>query len=189
LRRRLANDDDSLIQAVALGDSAALGMLLRRHRQWVTRLLVAFTHNTDEAEDLAQDVFTRLYRHAAHYHARGNFTAWLRRIAVNRGSSYLQNRDPPALVPMAILEETPTDFHTDPLFAVLKESLHSEIHDAITQLPDDQRDALLLRCFLGLTVPEIARRQNCPEGTVKSRLSNGLRRVRKLLDDEQASEE
>ncbi len=181
MRRRYANDDD-LIRATAQGDSVAFAELMRRHRRWVTRTLQAFTPNSDEAEDLTQDVFTRMYRHAAGYRVRGGFIAWLRRIAINTGSTYLHRRQPQALVPLSTLDETPAQ-GTDPLLMVLERSLEKEIQDAITGLPKDQRDALLMRCFLGLTVPEIARQQNCPEGTIKSRLSNGLKRVRALLTE------
>lgn len=180
MRRRTENDDD-LIRAVAQDDASAFAELQRRHRFWVTRMLVSFTRNADEAQDLTQEVFTRVYRHASTYRTRGGFVAWVRRIAMNTGNTYLQRREPGAFVPLTLLEDTPSEVATDPLLQVVEQSLQREIYQAISGLPDEQREALLLRCFLGLTVPEIAQRQQCPEGTVKSRLSHGLRRVRTLL--------
>jgi RNA polymerase sigma-70 factor (ECF subfamily) len=162
---------------------------MHRHRRWVTRTLDSFTRNREEAEDLTQEAFTRMYRHAGSYRTRGGFVGWLRRITINTGNSYLQRREPHALVPFALLDDAPDHTTADPLLAVLAKSLQTEIRDAIGQLPEEQRDAILMHCFLGMTVPEIARRQQCPDGTVKSRVSNGLRRVRaRLAETEEATE-
>jgi RNA polymerase sigma-70 factor (ECF subfamily) len=182
IRRRIANDDD-LIRLVAGGDTAAFAELTRRHRQWVHRLLLSFTRDADQAEDLTQEAFTRALRFAGSYHGRGAFVAWLRRIAINTGNLHAQRRGQLALVPLAEVGEgvaTAGD-GADPVFVVLAGSLQADIRAALTALPVDQRDAIVLRYFGGLTVLEIARAQRCPEGTVKSRIHHGLRRVRETL--------
>jgi RNA polymerase sigma-70 factor (ECF subfamily) len=183
MRRRIAKDDD-LIRMVARGDTDAYAELMRRHRRWVHRLLLSFTNDADQAEDLTQETFTRVLRHAASYHGRGAFVAWLRRIAVNTGNLYARRRGQLAVVPLeGVGDGAFVDAGADPLFAVLSSSLQADIHAALTALPAEQRDALMLRYFGGLTVPEIARAQHCPEGTAKSRLHHGLRRVRDALTE------
>jgi RNA polymerase sigma-70 factor (ECF subfamily) len=180
--RRLTAKDDDLIQMVARGDAAAFAELMRRHRRWIHRLLVAFTHDADQAEDLTQETFTRALQYAGSYRGRGAFVAWLRRIAVNVGNVHARRRGQFALVPLdSVGEGDMLDGGADPMLAVLSGSLQADIRAALTSLPADQRHTLTLRYFVGLTIPEIARVQRCPEGTAKSRLHHGLRRVREAL--------
>lgn len=180
MRRPIGGDDDSLIQRVVCGDTAAFAALVRRHRPWVCRLLRAFTHNSDSAEDLAQEVFTRLHRHAASYRSRGQFVAYLKRIALNVGRSHLRREGNVTLVCFDELTEA-TDENV--LDEVLARGVAAEVRTAIEALPTDQREAVLLHYFAGLTVPEIATRAACPEGTVKSRLFHGIRKVRATLEE------
>src|SRR5690349_12694415 len=167
MRRRTA-EDDQLIRMVAHGDAAAFAELMRRHRRWVHRLLTAFTRDPDQAEDLTQETFTRALRHAAGYRGgRGAFVPWLRRIAINVGNLHARRRGHLPLMPLEVIAEgNMADAGADPLLAVLSGSLQAEIHAALATLPDDQRQALVLRYFGGLAVLEIARVQRCPEGTV-----------------------
>jgi len=184
MRRRTA-EDDQLIRMVAGGDATAFAELMRRHRRWVHRLLTAFTRDPDQAEDLTQEAFTRALRHATSYRGgRGAFVPWLRRIAVNFWNLHARRRGQLPLVPLeSVTEGTVADAGADPLLAVLSSSLQADIHAVLTTLPDDQREALVLRYFGGITVLEIARLQRCPEGTVKSRLHHGLRRVRETITE------
>ena len=106
--RRLASDDD-LIRAAASGEDAAFSELMRRHRDWVRRLMGAFVRDREQSEDLAQEVFCRVHEHIGEYVAQGKFTAWLKRVAVNVARDHLLRRKRAVLVPLDILENTPAE--------------------------------------------------------------------------------
>ena len=174
--------DDDLMQAVATGDEGAFDILVVRHRNWVYRLLHAFTHNPDQAEDLVQEVFCRVHVQAVHYTAQGQFVAWLKRIAVNMGKDYLTQQQRAAFVPLSEVQEMPdSNARTDPLASLMTQLVHDEVRDAILTLPDDQRLAVVMRFFGAMSVQEIAWAMKCPEGTIKSRLFHGLRRIRERV--------
>jgi RNA polymerase sigma-70 factor, ECF subfamily len=180
--RRTTGTDDSLIERAASGDQAAFAELTRRHRPWVVRALRAFVQSNDGAEDLAQEVFTQLFRSAGRYRGDGRFIAFLKAIALNVGRTHLRRGGRASLVSWDDVGEPLAE---DLVEAVLGRALQADIRDAIARLPQDQRDALLLRHFAGLSIPEIAQRLGCVEGTVKSRLHHGLRKVRATLTKEE----
>jgi RNA polymerase sigma-70 factor (ECF subfamily) len=173
--------DDDLIQAIAVGDAIAAAELVRRHRGWVCNLLYAFTRHKEQAEDLTQEAFCRVIHHAGDYVGQGQFTAWLKRIAVNLGRNHL-SRHRLTTVSLSECEYVVTDDRgTDPMALLMDEVIHTEIRQAIQSLPEDQKRTLVMRYFSGMTVPQIAEVMQCPEGTVKSRLFHGLRRIRQRI--------
>lgn len=173
--------DDELMRTIAAGDAAAAAELMRRHRGWVCNLLYAFTRQKEQAEDLTQEAFCRVVHHAGDYVGQGQFTAWLKRIAVNLGRNHL-SRHRLSTVSLSECEYVATgDQRTDPLALLMDEVTHTEIRQAIQSLPDDQKRTLVLRFYSGMTVPQIAEVLQCPEGTVKSRLFHGLRRIRQRI--------
>jgi RNA polymerase sigma-70 factor (ECF subfamily) len=175
--------DDDLMGAVAGGDSAAFDVLLHRHRCWVRSIVVAFVRDPDLAEDLVQEVFTRVHANAARYVPQGQFVAWVKRIAVNLGRSAF--RRPRSDISLSDLDDSQD--HTgvvDPTALLMQEAVSQEVRDAVASLPDDQRLAVVMRYFGAMSIAEIAWAMQCPEGTVKSRIFHGLRRVRACLSGE-----
>ncbi len=184
-----AHTEDDLMQAIANGDKPAFDTLVRRHRSWVYRLLRAFTHNHDEAEDLTQEVFFRVHRHAPQYTAQGQFIAWLKRIAVNIGNDFHAQRHKAAFIPLSECQDVPADQgSTDPLNMLMAQEISAELREAILSLPDDQRITLVMRYFGAMSVQEIAWAMKCPDGTTKSRLFHGLRRIREWVSAQSTQE-
>jgi RNA polymerase sigma-70 factor (ECF subfamily) len=187
MRRRTAtstsSSDDDLMRAAGCGEEAAFSELIRRHRGWVCALLRTIVRDRETAEDLAQETFCRLHRHRGGYAARGQFVPWLKRIAVNIARDFLRRQGEAVFVGLEALEGTPSpdDDPRRPEAALLARGLRDELRAAIAALPDDQRRAVVLRYFGDHSVRDIARVMSCPEGTVKSRLFHGLRRVRDRL--------
>jgi|SRR5579871_5416814 len=178
--------DDDLMQAITDGDGAASAELVRRHRGWVCNLIYAFTHDKDQAEDLTQEVFCRVVKHASDYVTQGRFTAWLKRIAVNIGRNYLSRT---RLIPTVSLSECEYvgtgSGGTDPMALIMEEELHATVRQALQSLPDAQKRVIEMRYFSAMTVQEIAEVVQCPEGTVKSRLFHGLRRIRRRIREDE----
>ncbi|HZT44397.1 MAG TPA: sigma-70 family RNA polymerase sigma factor [Chthonomonadaceae bacterium] len=181
MRYREGTDDD-LVRAIAEGDPAAFSELMQRHRRWVFNLLSTITHDREQAEDLTQEVFTRVHRHAGCYRGQGQFPAWLKKIAVNLARSYLTRQKQAPLLSLSTLEvELAQDERFDPMMAFLSKGLQEEIRAAIASLPDEQRLAVIMRYFGGMSIQDIAWAMQCAEGTIKSRIFHGLRSVRAIV--------
>jgi len=176
--------DDELMLAAAEGSEEAFAALMERHRDWVRWLLRAFVRDADLVEDLAQETFARVYRHRQEYIPRGNFVAWLKRIAVNQAKDCLRRQKTRAESPLEGEEELlVADRRYEPMAAVANGCLQEDLRAAIQRLPDEQRLPVIMHYFGDMTLPDIAWAMRCPVGTVKSRLFYGLRRVRQMLTD------
>jgi RNA polymerase sigma-70 factor, ECF subfamily len=183
--RRTTGTDDDLLQRAARGDQSAFDELVRRHRPWVQGTLRAFAQKGDGVEDLTQEVFTQLHRSAPRYRGQGQFVAFLKAITLNVGRTYLRRAGRATLVSWEDIDDPAGE---DVVSTVLARVLHTRLSEAIQTLPRDQRDAIQLRYFAGLSVPEIAQRQACAEGTVKSRLHHSLRKLRAELREQNPEE-
>ena len=179
--QRLASDDD-LMQAAAAGDPTAFSELTERHRGWVRSLMFAFVRDAEQADDLTQDAFCRAFQHLDGYEPQGHFTAWLKRIAINRAKDFLRRQKQATVVPLHECEEAPaTDRRGDPLAALASGALRDDLRSAIEALPDEQRLAVVMYYFGDMSLQDIGWALQCPVGTVKSRLFYALRRVRQTL--------
>jgi RNA polymerase sigma-70 factor, ECF subfamily len=179
--QRLASDDN-LMQAAAEGDEGAFGELMRRHQGWVRALMMTFVRDAEQADDLTQEAFCRIYQHRDGYDAQGHFTAWLKRIAANLAKDYLRKQKQATLVPLDEWEELPaTDRRCDPLAALASGVLRDDLRAAIEGLPDEQRLPVVMHYFGDMSLQDIAWAMKVPVGTVKSRLFYALRRVRGTL--------
>ena len=177
--------DDELMRAAAEGDRSAFSELVLRHREWVRSLAYAFVQDEAAAEDLAQEAFCRAYDRREAYVPEGKFVPWLKRIAVNLCRDALRRRKGRESVSWEALEVEQADPRGwDPMEALTSEALSADLRDAMGVLPDEQRLALAMYYFGNMSVQEIAWAMNCPAGTVKSRLFNGLRRVRRTLTEQ-----
>jgi RNA polymerase sigma-70 factor (ECF subfamily) len=176
--------DDELMLAAAEGSEEAFAVLMERHRDWVRWLLRAFVRDADQVEDLAQETFARVYRYRQEYIPRGNFVAWLKRIAVNQAKDFLRRQKTRAESPLEDEEALLTvDRRYEPMAVLANGCLQEELREAVQCLPDEQRLPVIMHYFGDMTLPDIAWAMRCPVGTVKSRLFYGLRRVRRMLAD------
>jgi RNA polymerase sigma-70 factor, ECF subfamily len=182
--------DDDLMQAAHGGEEAAFSELVRRHRSWVRWLMLAFVRDEDQAEDLTQEAFCRVYQHAGEYRPQGNFPAWMKRIAINLARDYLRRQRRATLISLSGIEDSVEDIQPfDPAEALASDVLRQELRDAIQSLPDEQRLALVMHYFGDMSLQDIAWVLKCPVGTVKSRLFYALRRVRATLTARWENEE
>jgi RNA polymerase sigma-70 factor (ECF subfamily) len=178
------------MRAACGGEEAAFSELVRRHRGWVRWLMLAFVGDADQAEDLTQEAFCRVFRHAGDYRPQGNFPAWMKRIAINCARDYLRQQRRATFISLSGLEESLADTQPfDPAEALASGVLHQELRDAIEALPDEQRLALVMHYFGDMSLQDIAWALKCPVGTVKSRLHYALRRVRATLTARWENEE
>jgi RNA polymerase sigma-70 factor (ECF subfamily) len=144
------------------------------------------------AEDLAQDVFLRVYRGAGRYRAEARFSTWLYRIAVNvclnetrklRKNFMTRSIDQPTGDdPDSRMPEYPDENQAPADDAISSCQRDDQIHRALQALPDPQRIALVLRIYDEFPYEEIARQMNASEGKVKTLIFRGRQRLREALE-------
>jgi RNA polymerase sigma-70 factor (ECF subfamily) len=164
---------EALLHRVAAGDHAALGDLYDRYAGLAYGLALHIVRDAAEAQDVVQEAFVQVWRQAGRYdRARGSPEAWVCTITRTRALDRLRRRaarreEPSLPAPTAASASTP-----DEALAV---------RSALRSLSQEQRQALELAYFEGLTQSEIARRLGEPLGTVKSRIRAGMMRLREAL--------
>ncbi len=193
--------DEDLMLDLKEGSQAAFTELMGRHRGPIVNFLNRLIGDRDRAEDLAQEVFLRVYRHAGTYRVTARFTTWLYTIASNLGKNELRNRARRKNVsmedaPRELSQEdyhhgTREDFLTPDRVTDLKDR-KAKVRSAIDSLPEHFRLMLVMRDMEGFSYEEIASMQGLPLGTVKSRINRARlefkRRIEPLLTETRAND-
>lgn len=179
-------DDDALAERARDGELDAFNLLVRRYERRVFGLCLGMLRSPAAAEDAAQDAMIAAWRALDGYRG-GNFAAWLMRIASNRCRDELRRRKrrPSASLDLMVEEHgdawSPPDEGRSPELAALDAETGRVLLVALEQLPEEQRQAVLLSDVQGLAYREIAEAMDSSIGTVKSRLNRGRARMRQLL--------
>jgi RNA polymerase sigma-70 factor (ECF subfamily) len=162
--------DEELAGLAAHGDEPALRELLRRYERPLSSFIHRHTSGRD-VEDLYQETWLRVVRHAARFDRTKRFSTWLFQIAVNLCRDW-HRRPPPE----------PTDVPDTPESDVALAASDARLDAArlLAQLPEPQREVVILRYYHDLTEEETARILGCPQGTVKSRLHHALAHLARL---------
>lgn len=181
--------DAALVRQVAGGDRDALAKLYDRFSRPLYAVALRILHDATEAEDVVHDVFISVWQKAATFEpARCSALGWAIALTRNRAIDRLRTRrrrhellDASAPADLGY-EENATDAKTSSGELWLKEKA-TAVRRAVTELSTEQRQALELAFFSGLTQQEIAARLKEPLGTVKARIRRGLLKLRDLLAD------
>jgi RNA polymerase sigma-70 factor (ECF subfamily) len=175
--------DVDLLHAIVQRDEAALASLYDRYRVILFGLLVRILGSREEAEDILQEVFIQVWRRAADFdEERGKVFTWLVTLSRSRAIDRLRQLSARERLAMATAQEAPPEA-SDAAEDAYRSEQKEIVAGALAQLPDDQRQALLLAYFEGLTQTEIATRLNTPLGTVKTRMRSGMIKLREVLGD------
>ncbi len=182
-------EDEALIQAIAKGQSAALGILYDRYGRLVFSLAYQVLNDDAVAEEITQEVFLQIWTKAGTFQSElGKVSTWLTSITRHRAIDTLRRRHvrPEGhRVEWDSLEENEEPQWADPLnvAAQVESNIQSlAIRQAIAQLPKDQQQALALAFFHGLSHQEIANTTGNPLGTVKTRIRLGMQKLRQILE-------
>jgi len=179
--------DAELMLRVRDGDGASFGVLLEKHRSSVVHFLYRMTQNSPVAEELAQEVFLRVYRSRATYEPTAKFTTWLFRIATHLALNALRDHKYERLQERLDDDssELPSRQLSDARPSVEQQMVYQarldEVRQAIAALPEKQRAAVLMHKYEEMEYSQIAKVLNCSESAVKSLLFRAYEALRARL--------
>ena len=177
--------DHELVKRVQRGDSAAFDLLVRKYQHRIAGLIGRYIPDWSECQDVAQETFLRAYRAIGNFRGDAQFYTWLHRIAVNTAKNHLvaHNRRPPTDdIDIADAEQYASGMrlrdNDTPERELMRQQLEQTVMRAVEALPEELRVAITLREVDGLSYEEIAKKMDCPIGTVRSRIF----RAREAID-------
>ena len=172
------------------GDDDAFDRLMERNRQTVLNLVYRFVGNSNEAEDLAQEVFLKIYRSKERYLPKAKFTTWLYRITANLCLNYRRDQKRRRMFPLTLVGEDREADHERkhsqqqperPGDRLDREEIRFQVRDALNSLPENQRIALILSKYEELPYREIAEIVDSTEKAIKSLLHRARTNLRTQL--------
>jgi RNA polymerase sigma-70 factor (ECF subfamily) len=179
--------DAELVKRVQAGDKAAFDILVQKYQHKVVNLINRFVSDQTECYDIAQDAFIKAYRAIGNFRGDSQFYTWLYRIAANTAKNHLASmarKSPSYSVDVDDAEhyegESRLKEYATPENLLLTDEIERTVFQAIEELPDDLKSAIMLREIEGLSYEEIAEVMDCPIGTVRSRIF----RARDAIDRE-----
>ena len=181
--------DEELLAAIRAGDTDSLGTLVLRWQEPLFRFVYRMLPRTEDARDICQETFLRVLKKANRFREGSRFSTWMYQIALNLCRDKLRKRKRWRLV---MSEGSEFDERVasgtlgsraedDPSLAIESSENRSAVLRALQEIPDEQREVLVLKEFEGLKFREIAELLECPESTVKSRMYYGLNGMRAAL--------
>jgi len=180
-------DDEMLIKRFKEGDISAFDELMSRYNRQIYYLAFRMTKNREDAEDISQEVFVRIFKSLSKWKPRASFYTWLRTVAVNlcidhhrarvrRQTQPLENKE-------GVVMDIPINSSEDPIRIAESGELMQRILRATDELSPRQRKAFMLFHYGGLSLKEAAEIMGCAVGTIKAHLNRATAKMRDLLKD------
>lgn len=180
--------DHELVSRAQEGDRRAFDLLVLKYQQKVASLIARYIRDSSEVMDVTQDAFLKAYRALPGFRGESAFYTWLYRIAINTVKNHLvaQGRRPPGDdVEAEVAEQMDMGGRLremgTPESHLLTDEIARTVQQALDDLPEDLRTAIVLREFDGLSYEEIATAMECPIGTVRSRIFRAREAIDKRL--------
>ncbi len=181
-RQYLYRADEDLMPLVEAADAEAFAALYDRHGRAAYSLAYRNMGDRQEAEDVVQEAFIRVWRSAGGYRVgRGSVRTWILSIVHNRGIDQIRSRAHLRRKQDKIEASAPTSEPSEAFAETWKNSQREQVREALDTLPQEQLQILELAYFSGYTHVEIAEFLDVPLGTVKSRMRLGLKKMRDYL--------
>lgn len=181
--------DSEMLRAVMAGDGTAYRGLVEKYQARVYALVYGMLRNREDARDVTQEAFVKAYRNLDSFRVDASFYTWLYRIALNLAIDFMRKRRRRESggfdegIATRDDDGAIADMHSEdgPSRQLERKQLFTKLVDALEQLPDDQRQVILLREVEGLQYREIADVMGVPEGTIMSRLFYARKKLQQLL--------
>jgi RNA polymerase sigma-70 factor, ECF subfamily len=191
----LATDDLTLVKRVRNGDQRAFKLLVERYQRKVYAVALGMLKDKEEAMDVSQEAFVKVYKYLDHFKGDSSFYTWLYRITVNICIDVIRKRAGAGGEPVEFDETQALDLSqanigalgsrlgTNPQKSALRRELADKIQEALATVPEKHRAILLLREIEGMSYEELSRTLDIPKGTVMSRLFHARTKVQKILSE------
>ncbi len=177
-----------LLELALQGDTACFGELIERWQRRIYGFICRYVGNTDEAQDLTQDTFTKAYRNLDRLADPERFSSWLYTIALNECRMRFRKRRKIQLVslPDEQSEAVPVPLKDEAASPEAKLAVKEDVRvlrEAFDKLPEEQREVILMKEYQDLKFHEISDILGVPLSTAKSRMYLGLKTLRKLMEN------
>jgi len=177
--------DIELMLRTKAGDDSAYSELMRRHYKGVLNYIYRFTNLRENSEDLAQEVFLRVYRSAKQYKPEAKFTTWLYKIATNVSLTYVKKKNKNKNVSLDEMNENTGEVEDSSVEIsddiIYRNEMKNLIFSAMESLPEREKVAIMLCKYEGLSYEETANVLECTVGAVKAYVHRGrMKLVNKL---------
>jgi RNA polymerase sigma-70 factor (ECF subfamily) len=186
--------DEELVTRATAGDLESFNQLVSRWERPIYALAYRTLGREEDARDVVQEAFLRAFRGLRGFKGEAKFSSWLYRITLNLCRDWIrkERRAPIVQVPEGSDPIDLADSQASPVESVeelvARREMSHAVSKAMAELPDEQRTAIMLKEYHGLTFQEIAEMLDCPLSTVKTRLYQGLSVLRRRLERRQAEE-
>jgi RNA polymerase sigma-70 factor (ECF subfamily) len=178
-------EDVMMVAKCLEGDSASWELLVEKHRRRVFNIAYKFTGRHDRAEDLAQEIFLRIFKNLGKFDPAADFSKWLASVARNHCIDNYRStrREQRTMVDDGLafdLAVAPPS-STDPLRSIEASEAKEFLRQGLATLPEKLREAVVLRDLKGLAYEEMAVKLSLPVGTIKSRINRGREELARAL--------
>lgn len=193
-RGTMTRTDEELVASATAGDLESFNQLVARWERPIYALAYRTLGRDEDARDVVQEAFLRAYRGLRGFKGQAKFSSWLYRITLNLCRDWMrrERRAPIVAVPEGTDPIDLADDRASPVESVedlvARREMSRAVARAMAELPEEQRAAILLKEYHGLTFQEIADMLDCPLSTVKTRLYQGLSVLRRRLERQQTDE-
>jgi RNA polymerase sigma-70 factor (ECF subfamily) len=191
----VATDDLTLVKRVKTGDQRAFKLLVERYQRKIYAVALGMVKDKEEAMDIAQEAFVKVYKYLDHFKGDSSFYTWLYRITVNICIDALRKKQALRGEQVELDEAVKMDtaeanigalgsrLGTNPQKSALRKELAEKIQQALEAVPEKHRAILLLREVEGMSYEDLSRTLEIPKGTVMSRLFHARAKVQKILSE------
>lgn len=173
--------DEELLDEIKLGSQAAMEVLVKKHYKYIFAYVYRKVDDYHLAYDLTQEVFVKMMKALHQYKEKDKFKHWLLKIAVNHCRDYFRSRSFKQKEKEGELAPKIVDQKNNVWDLISKKENSESVKAALEQLPEYQKEAIILRFYHDLKINEIASMTDSKESTVKSRLRQGQVKLKKLL--------
>ncbi|MEG2786369.1 MAG: RNA polymerase sigma factor [Romboutsia sp.] len=181
----MAQTDEKLIKEILKGNESAMEILVKRYYDLVHSFIYRNTSDYNIAYDITQDVFIKMMKNIDKYKIEsGNFKNWLLKISINTTKDYFKSKAYNQRRTSYDISDHEIEDKTNVVDILSKKEEAVKIKNAIEQLPKLQREAVILKYYNDLKIKEISSITGHNENTIKSRLFNGVKSLKKLLGGE-----
>jgi RNA polymerase sigma-70 factor (ECF subfamily) len=192
----LSDPDNQLMQKAGSGDRTAFKQLVQKHQRTVTGIIYRYTGNHNEVEDLAQDIFLKIYKAANSYVPRAQFKTWLYKVVANHCLNFFRSQKRKAFI--SSLDQSSEEYNPhiqrteeqqkQPELILQQQELHTALKSALSELPERQRMAIILHRFEGLSYKEIATVMGSSLSSVESLIFRAMNNLKEKLSPYKSGE-